>query len=180
MILLCFASISSFLLPLTGMIYYEGNLELNVVLKHVKSNQSQQHSITHVVHTWNKLVLLCLPGPVVRWDSPHIFHGDWEANGCRANGEGKQGKAPLIWILTCYYFVLFGSTGQVSASVDIFALLFFLYPQSPKSFLESYEDMLLYTQREESWPVSKMELDGRGVSIWVLMHYTLTALSLSF
>uniref|UniRef100_A0A672IA38 Mitoguardin 2 n=1 Tax=Salarias fasciatus TaxID=181472 RepID=A0A672IA38_SALFA len=35
--------------------------------------------------------------------------------------------------------------------------------KSPKAFLESYEDMLLYTQREETWPVTKMELDGRGV-----------------
>lgn len=35
--------------------------------------------------------------------------------------------------------------------------------KSPKAFLESYEDMLQYTQREETWPVTKMELKGRGV-----------------
>uniref|UniRef100_A0A668RL07 Mitoguardin 2 n=1 Tax=Oreochromis aureus TaxID=47969 RepID=A0A668RL07_OREAU len=35
--------------------------------------------------------------------------------------------------------------------------------KSPKAFLESYEDMLLYTQREETWPITKMELEGRGV-----------------
>uniref|UniRef100_A0A8D3AC43 Mitoguardin 2 n=1 Tax=Scophthalmus maximus TaxID=52904 RepID=A0A8D3AC43_SCOMX len=35
--------------------------------------------------------------------------------------------------------------------------------KSPKAFLESYEDMLLYTQREETWPVTKLELEGRGV-----------------
>ncbi|XP_037121820.1 mitoguardin 2 isoform X2 [Syngnathus acus] len=35
--------------------------------------------------------------------------------------------------------------------------------KSPKAFLESYEDMLLYTQREEAWAVTKMELQGRGV-----------------
>lgn len=35
--------------------------------------------------------------------------------------------------------------------------------KSPKGFLESYEDMLLYTKREETWPVTKMELEGRGV-----------------
>ncbi|XP_051534136.1 mitoguardin 2 [Myxocyprinus asiaticus] len=35
--------------------------------------------------------------------------------------------------------------------------------KSPKAFLESYEDMLRYTQREETWPVTKMELEGRGV-----------------
>ncbi|XP_067430297.1 mitoguardin 2 [Thunnus thynnus] len=35
--------------------------------------------------------------------------------------------------------------------------------KGPKGFLESYEDMLLYTQREETWPVTKMELEGRGV-----------------
>ncbi|XP_056288277.1 mitoguardin 2-like [Pseudoliparis swirei] len=35
--------------------------------------------------------------------------------------------------------------------------------KSPKAFLESYEDMLLYTKREETWNVTKMELEGRGV-----------------
>ncbi|XP_068430832.1 mitoguardin 2 isoform X2 [Clinocottus analis] len=35
--------------------------------------------------------------------------------------------------------------------------------KNPKGFLESYEDMLLYTKREETWPVTKMELEGRGV-----------------
>ncbi|XP_059381793.1 mitoguardin 2 [Carassius carassius] len=35
--------------------------------------------------------------------------------------------------------------------------------KSAKAFLESYEDMLQYTQREETWPVTKMELEGRGV-----------------
>ncbi|KAL6096672.1 miga2 [Pungitius sinensis] len=35
--------------------------------------------------------------------------------------------------------------------------------KSPKGFLESYEDMLLYTKREETWPVTKLELEGRGV-----------------
>ncbi|KAM9793751.1 mitoguardin 2 isoform X2 [Syngnathus typhle] len=35
--------------------------------------------------------------------------------------------------------------------------------KSPKAFLESYEDMLLYIQREEAWAVTKMELQGRGV-----------------
>uniref|UniRef100_A0A8C6NPT7 Mitoguardin 2 n=1 Tax=Nothobranchius furzeri TaxID=105023 RepID=A0A8C6NPT7_NOTFU len=35
--------------------------------------------------------------------------------------------------------------------------------KSPKAFLESYEDMLLYTQREETWPVTQMELEARGV-----------------
>ncbi|KAJ7988257.1 hypothetical protein DPEC_G00321710 [Dallia pectoralis] len=37
--------------------------------------------------------------------------------------------------------------------------------KSPKAFLEAYEDMLLYTQREETWPISKMELEGRGVVV---------------
>ncbi|XP_016146427.1 mitoguardin-2-like [Sinocyclocheilus grahami] len=35
--------------------------------------------------------------------------------------------------------------------------------KSPKAFLESYDDMLQYTQREETRPVTKMELEGRGV-----------------
>nr|XP_019937278.1 PREDICTED: mitoguardin 2 [Paralichthys olivaceus] len=34
--------------------------------------------------------------------------------------------------------------------------------KSPKGFLESYDDMLLYTQREETWATTKMELEGRG------------------
>lgn len=43
-------------------------------------------------------------------------------------------------------------------------MFLFLPLQSPKAFLESYEDMLLYTQRDETWPITKMELEGRGVS----------------
>ncbi|KAI4892649.1 hypothetical protein NFI96_005904 [Prochilodus magdalenae] len=35
--------------------------------------------------------------------------------------------------------------------------------KSPKAFLESYQDMLLYTQQEETWPTTKLELEGRGV-----------------
>uniref|UniRef100_A0A1A7Y9J0 Mitoguardin 2 n=1 Tax=Iconisemion striatum TaxID=60296 RepID=A0A1A7Y9J0_9TELE len=35
--------------------------------------------------------------------------------------------------------------------------------KSPKAFLESYEDMLLYTQREETWPITQLELEARGV-----------------
>lgn len=46
---------------------------------------------------------------------------------------------------------------------NILYLLFIKF-QSPKAFLESYEDMLLYTQREETWPVTQIELEGRGVS----------------
>ncbi|KAG7257424.1 hypothetical protein CRUP_002913 [Coryphaenoides rupestris] len=36
--------------------------------------------------------------------------------------------------------------------------------KSPKAFLESYQDMLLYTQREDTWAITKMELEGRGVA----------------
>lgn len=35
--------------------------------------------------------------------------------------------------------------------------------KSPKAFLESYQDMLLYTQHEETWPTTRQELEGRGV-----------------
>lgn len=35
--------------------------------------------------------------------------------------------------------------------------------KSPKAFLESYQDMLLYTKREDTWAVTTMELEGRGV-----------------
>lgn len=51
---------------------------------------------------------------------------------------------------------------DVSAQLELSSCV--LLTQSPKGFLESYEDMLLYTKREETWPVTKMELEGRGVS----------------
>lgn len=51
---------------------------------------------------------------------------------------------------------------------NILYLLFIKF-QSPKAFLESYEDMLLYTQREETWPVTQKELEGRGVSMNAFM-----------
>ncbi|XP_041098806.1 mitoguardin 2 isoform X2 [Polyodon spathula] len=35
--------------------------------------------------------------------------------------------------------------------------------KSPKAFLESYEEMLRYTQRGETWATTQMELEGRGV-----------------
>ncbi|XP_066569034.1 mitoguardin 2 [Amia ocellicauda] len=35
--------------------------------------------------------------------------------------------------------------------------------KSPKAFLESYEEMVRYTQREDTWTTTKMELEGRGV-----------------
>uniref|UniRef100_A0A3B3QWW4 Mitoguardin 2 n=1 Tax=Paramormyrops kingsleyae TaxID=1676925 RepID=A0A3B3QWW4_9TELE len=35
--------------------------------------------------------------------------------------------------------------------------------KSPKAFLESYEEMLHYTERVETWPTTKTELEGRGV-----------------
>lgn len=35
--------------------------------------------------------------------------------------------------------------------------------KSPKGFLESYEEMLRYTQRGETWATTQMELEGRGV-----------------
>ncbi|XP_056147088.1 mitoguardin 2 [Lampris incognitus] len=35
--------------------------------------------------------------------------------------------------------------------------------KSPKAFLESYEDMMHFTQREDSWPIIEMELKNRGV-----------------
>lgn len=60
----------------------------------------------------------------------------------------------------------------------LFFWLFFL-SQSPKAFLESYEDMLLYTQREETWPITKMELEGRGVSNGVI-HVMLSPLHVVF
>ncbi|XP_043840027.1 mitoguardin 2 [Dromiciops gliroides] len=35
--------------------------------------------------------------------------------------------------------------------------------KNPKGFLESYEEMLSYALRPETWPTTQMELEGRGV-----------------
>lgn len=40
-------------------------------------------------------------------------------------------------------------------------------PQSPKGFLESYEEMLNYALRPETWATTRLELEGRGVSRFV-------------
>ncbi|XP_030875941.1 mitoguardin 2 isoform X2 [Leptonychotes weddellii] len=36
-------------------------------------------------------------------------------------------------------------------------------PQSPKGFLESYEEMMVYALRPETWATTRLELEGRGV-----------------
>lgn len=38
-----------------------------------------------------------------------------------------------------------------------------LCPQNPKAFLESYEEMLHYALKQETWPTTQQELEGRGV-----------------
>ncbi|KAM4021168.1 mitoguardin 2 isoform 1-T2 [Anomaloglossus baeobatrachus] len=35
--------------------------------------------------------------------------------------------------------------------------------KNPKGFIENYEQMLLYASREETWPTTQRELEGRGV-----------------
>ncbi|RMB93434.1 hypothetical protein DUI87_30130 [Hirundo rustica rustica] len=35
--------------------------------------------------------------------------------------------------------------------------------QNPKAFLESYEEMLRYALKQETWPTTQQELEGRGV-----------------
>uniref|UniRef100_A0A6I8N9C6 Mitoguardin 2 n=1 Tax=Ornithorhynchus anatinus TaxID=9258 RepID=A0A6I8N9C6_ORNAN len=35
--------------------------------------------------------------------------------------------------------------------------------KNPKGFLESYEEMLSYALRQETWPTTQLELEGRGV-----------------
>ncbi|CAJ0949358.1 unnamed protein product [Ranitomeya imitator] len=35
--------------------------------------------------------------------------------------------------------------------------------KNPKGFIENYEQMLLYASKEESWPTTQRELEGRGV-----------------
>lgn len=41
-------------------------------------------------------------------------------------------------------------------------------PQSPKGFLESYEEMMVYALRPETWATTRLELEGRGVSWFML------------
>ncbi|KAK2120423.1 Mitoguardin 2 [Saguinus oedipus] len=38
-------------------------------------------------------------------------------------------------------------------------------PQSPKGFLESYEEMLSYALRPETWATTRLELEGRGAPV---------------
>lgn len=38
-----------------------------------------------------------------------------------------------------------------------------LLSQNPKAFLESYEEMLRYALKQETWPTTQQELEGRGV-----------------
>lgn len=38
------------------------------------------------------------------------------------------------------------------------------FSQSPKGFLETYEEMLNYALRPETWATTRLELEGRGVS----------------
>lgn len=47
-------------------------------------------------------------------------------------------------------------------------------PQSPKGFLESYEEMLTYALRPETWATTRLELEGRGVSLLVLVPEALS------
>ncbi|XP_043914306.1 mitoguardin 2 [Protopterus annectens] len=35
--------------------------------------------------------------------------------------------------------------------------------KNPQAFLESYDEMVTYIQREETWPTTQIELEGRGV-----------------
>ena len=52
-----------------------------------------------MVNHYNNNASLFFSVPAVGWNSPHILHGDREANDYRVDGEGKQGKTLLDWIL---------------------------------------------------------------------------------
>lgn len=45
------------------------------------------------------------------------------------------------------------------------------FAQSPKGFLESYEEMLSYALRPETWATTRLELEGRGVSLLMLSSW---------
>lgn len=44
------------------------------------------------------------------------------------------------------------------------------FSQSTKGFLESYEEMLSYALRPETWATTRLELEGRGVS-WLVSSF---------
>lgn len=50
------------------------------------------------------------------------------------------------------------------------------FSQSPKGFLESYEEMLSYALRPETWATTRLELEGRGVSLFVLSSWASSGL----
>lgn len=43
--------------------------------------------------------------------------------------------------------------------------------KSPQGFLESYEEMLSYALRPETWATTRLELEGRGVSLLMLSSW---------
>ncbi|XP_037607936.1 mitoguardin 2 isoform X2 [Sebastes umbrosus] len=74
--------------------------------------------------------------------------------------------AKLQCVRTAFQLLLLDETHRtffMETGKQMIAGLMVKANKSPKGFLESYEDMLLYTKREETWPVTKMELEGRGV-----------------
>ncbi|KAK1883684.1 Mitoguardin 2 [Dissostichus eleginoides] len=74
--------------------------------------------------------------------------------------------AKLQCVRQAFQFLLLDETHRtffMETGKQMIAGLMVKAKKSPKGFLESYEDMLLYTKREETWPVTKLELEGRGV-----------------
>ncbi|KAF3849389.1 hypothetical protein F7725_015886 [Dissostichus mawsoni] len=74
--------------------------------------------------------------------------------------------AKLQCVRQAFQFLLLDETHRtffMETGKQMIAGLMVKANKSPKGFLESYEDMLLYTKREETWPVTKLELEGRGV-----------------
>ncbi|XP_076842424.1 mitoguardin 2 [Brachyhypopomus gauderio] len=74
--------------------------------------------------------------------------------------------AKLHCVRQAFYVLLLDDTQRtffMETGKQIITGLMIKANKSPKAFLESYQDMLLYTQREETWPITKMELEGRGV-----------------
>ncbi|XP_033951844.1 mitoguardin 2 isoform X1 [Pseudochaenichthys georgianus] len=74
--------------------------------------------------------------------------------------------AKLQCVRQAFQFLLLDETHRtffMETGKQMIAGLMVKANKSPKGFLESYEDMLLYTKRDETWPVTTMELEGRGV-----------------
>lgn len=78
-----------------------------------------------------------------------------------AAAQGSTSALPWLvqpWACSC------GSHPSESWSLSYDQNRLCFSPQSPKGFLETYEEMMGYALRPETWATTRLELEGRGVS----------------